>query len=516
MDEELTTGHEGETESDLLDLQMDIKQTSENEESKNILQIHTASSKSNEVLISGHTDETKPDSLHHQMGDKQQLDNVPQTLTTGSDSHEGLTSGHRGEAESNTRQADVCLEENMDVTVSDKSGIISPVIMANSVCATVSSQSSLEVLRMQYREDSSEDCSSDSDSDSDSSSSSSSSSSSEVVGTAMDDLDENECLNSSSGKKPAPLKTQDEVLIEELPAVEDLTLSLPEDTVIEPVGVISSVVEQLVIIESFKNTAPLKDDSVLFNKDRLAVGKVFEVFGPVCQPYYILRFNSHEDIKSKGLKAQDTVYFAPKVKDFTDYIFTEQLKQIKGSDASWKNDQEPPPEALDFSDDEQERLAKQRLKEQRKQQNNDSDSESDAGKQRQGPPHKQSSQRPPKRKQHRGRSYNTSTAPDSFYGNFHSDHHVNPYVHHGPPDCRLPPPYPYPPPPLEPPVYPNYQYPRPPPPHMQMPWMPYPNQGPMFYPPPPLPHPNYRGPRETPLYRDSPPPPQYRGPRDTF
>ncbi|GCB80644.1 hypothetical protein scyTo_0016297 [Scyliorhinus torazame] len=45
-----------------------------------------------------------------------------------------------------------------------------------------------------------------------------------------------------------------------------------------------------------------------------------------------------------------------------------ERRRDKGSDASWRNDQEPPREALDFSDDEKEREAKQKKKK-KKQQN---------------------------------------------------------------------------------------------------------------------------------------------------
>lgn len=73
----------------------------------------------------------------------------------------------------------------------------------------------------------------------------------------------------------------------------------------------------------------------------------------------------HSDhIENKGIKIKDTMYFAPSMKDFTQYILPEKLKQDRGSDPSWKNDQEPPPEALDFSDDEKEKEAKQRKKSQ--------------------------------------------------------------------------------------------------------------------------------------------------------
>ncbi|KAF1395644.1 hypothetical protein PFLUV_G00013740 [Perca fluviatilis] len=43
---------------------------------------------------------------------------------------------------------------------------------------------------------------------------------------------------------------------------------------------------------------------------------------------------------------------------------------FKGSDASWKNDQEPPEEALDYSDDEKEQEAKRKGKNSRKKRDN--------------------------------------------------------------------------------------------------------------------------------------------------
>ncbi|XP_070647105.1 H/ACA ribonucleoprotein complex non-core subunit NAF1 isoform X4 [Bos indicus] len=223
--------------------------------------------------------------------------------------------------------------------------------------------------------------------------------------------------------KNFPLKTKDELLLSELPSVEELTVVLPEDIELKPLGMVSSIIEQLgcfhvlafvnsaavntgmhasfwamffsgymprsgiagslktmiknlstnkspghdsftVIIESMTNVPPVNEETVIFKTDRQAAGKIFEIFGPVAHPFYVLRFNSSEHIENKGIKIKDTMYFAPSMKDFTQYIFTEKLKQDRGSDASWKNDQEPPPEALDFSDDEKEKEAKQRKKSQ--------------------------------------------------------------------------------------------------------------------------------------------------------
>uniref|UniRef100_A0A6Q2YPN5 H/ACA ribonucleoprotein complex non-core subunit NAF1 n=1 Tax=Esox lucius TaxID=8010 RepID=A0A6Q2YPN5_ESOLU len=181
-----------------------------------------------------------------------------------------------------------------------------------------------------------------------------------VLGDVDDDDDEEEGFRRE--KKPIPIKTVDEILPEELPEVEELLVVLPEEAELLPMGTVTSIIEQLVVVQSLKDTPPLKDDSVIFNSERLAVGKVFEVFGPVSSPFYVLRFNSDRDIINKGVKLRDCLFYAPSLTDYTLYILTEQLRMLKGSDASWKNDQEPPPEALDFSDDEAEQMMKRKKK----------------------------------------------------------------------------------------------------------------------------------------------------------
>lgn len=58
----------------------------------------------------------------------------------------------------------------------------------------------------------------------------------------------------------------------------------------------------------------------------LYVFQVFDVFGPVSSPLYILRFNSEDQISSKGLMVGLTVYYAPAIKECTRYILIQQLK----------------------------------------------------------------------------------------------------------------------------------------------------------------------------------------------
>ncbi|CAH2300587.1 H ACA ribonucleo complex non-core subunit NAF1 isoform X2 [Pelobates cultripes] len=104
------------------------------------------------------------------------------------------------------------------------------------------------------------------DTDSDSSSSSSSSSLLSVI-LKVDEGDE------PNGMNEIPLKTKDEILLDELPAIEECSIILPEDVELKQFGIVSSIIEQLVIIESMKDIPPLNEDSVVFKEDRHSIGK---------------------------------------------------------------------------------------------------------------------------------------------------------------------------------------------------------------------------------------------------
>ncbi|XP_078533133.1 H/ACA ribonucleoprotein complex non-core subunit NAF1 [Lissotriton helveticus] len=214
---------------------------------------------------------------------------------------------------------------------------------------------------------SSEDSSSDSDSNSDSSSSSSSSSSESTSFSSVSlsalllDGDDDEDTPGKDGKG-FPVTPKEVLHLNELPAVDDLNITLPDNVEMKPFGVVTSIVDQLVIFESLFNQPVLSEGSVIFKANRSSAGKIFDIFGPIPRPSYLLRFNSEEHIAAHGVKVEDIVYFVPNSQEFTKYLETEKLKQQKGSDASWTNDDEPPPDVLDFSDDEKEREAKKQRK----------------------------------------------------------------------------------------------------------------------------------------------------------
>lgn len=75
----------------------------------------------------------------------------------------------------------------------------------------------------------------------------------------------------------------------------------------------------------------------------LLVLQIFETFGPVVAPLYSIRFNKVEDIADKNITVGAKVFYGTNYRDFTQYVFVESIRNQKGSDASWENNNEPPP-----------------------------------------------------------------------------------------------------------------------------------------------------------------------------
>lgn len=175
-----------------------------------------------------------------------------------------------------------------------------------------------------------------------------------LINEDSDDDDEQKALHNRHGPR-----TRNELAIDELPPIENLTITLSEETPIERIGYIRHIIDgKLVIIESLLHSPPLNDDSVLFNRHRRSIGLIFETFGAVEQPYYAIRYNDLDSIHQRQIELNEEVFYAPKETTYTKYVFVQELKALKGSDASWEDDNEPPKFAVDYSDDEQERAAK--------------------------------------------------------------------------------------------------------------------------------------------------------------
>ncbi|XP_031548844.1 H/ACA ribonucleoprotein complex non-core subunit NAF1-like [Actinia tenebrosa] len=163
-----------------------------------------------------------------------------------------------------------------------------------------------------------------------------------------------------------PPKTKDELLFKDLPPEPEVNLMLSNDVNLVHIGSVMSVVESMVVVKSLPDTPALDVDTLLFLENRKCLGKVFETFGPVRNPFYSVRFNTPEDITKMDVKQGMMVFFVPEDLDFTKLVFISQLQRLKGSDASWKYDQEPPQELIEYSDDEEEAKAKAAKKQERR------------------------------------------------------------------------------------------------------------------------------------------------------
>jgi len=220
-------------------------------------------------------------------------------------------------------------------------------------------EGAVQAGKLEEADSSSSDSSSDSDDDSSSSESSTSSDSS-----SDDDLENirKEIDREEEPVQTGPMKTRSEVLIRDLPEVPDLNISIDDNVQLVELGLVFSIVGSLVVVKASPQTPALDSDSILFLENRSCLGLVFETFGPVQRPFYSIRFNKESDISDKNVQVGDKVFYAPEMMEYSNYVFVAELKKLKGSDASWEHDEEPPAEVIEYSDDEEEAKARSNRK----------------------------------------------------------------------------------------------------------------------------------------------------------
>ncbi|EDW64828.2 H/ACA ribonucleoprotein complex non-core subunit NAF1 isoform X2 [Drosophila virilis] len=185
-----------------------------------------------------------------------------------------------------------------------------------------------------------------------------------------DEDDDDDVEGDARPRRRQPPKVRGEMLLDELPPIHQLEITVPEDECIE-LGKVHSIVDQLVLVSVLPNSMLFDLDTVLFlEKGRKVLGQVFDVLGQVADPLYCVRFNTNQQIKERNINIGDIVYCAPQT-EHTQFVILSKLMQVRGSDASWEHDVEPPARFIDYSDDEAEREARweQRKKRQRERTN---------------------------------------------------------------------------------------------------------------------------------------------------
>ncbi|KAG6532351.1 uncharacterized protein LOC121968718 isoform X1 [Zingiber officinale] len=145
-----------------------------------------------------------------------------------------------------------------------------------------------------------------------------------------------------------PIRSKNEV--EDLPPVPKIDVTLEPHHRVLSVGVISAVLDNKVVVNGLEKHNPLSEGSILWITEmRLPLGLVDEIFGPVKNPFYVIRYNSVKEIPA-GISVGTAVSF---VLEFATCILNYIELHKKSYDASGENDEELHDE-VEFSDDEKE------------------------------------------------------------------------------------------------------------------------------------------------------------------
>lgn len=164
------------------------------------------------------------------------------------------------------------------------------------------------------------------------------------------------------GSSSAQVRTKNEVAEEVIPKPE---VTITPEMKIEELGAIEHIVENIMLVKAITpgEYQVLDSGSVLCTAERVVIGVVSETIGKVLQPMYTVRFTSEDEIKELGLEVGTKLFYPV---DHASYVFTEPLKNMKGSDASNLHDEEVGDDEMEFSDDEKEAEYKRALKQKKK------------------------------------------------------------------------------------------------------------------------------------------------------
>jgi len=166
----------------------------------------------------------------------------------------------------------------------------------------------------------------------------------------------------SKAANGSQLRTKNEVP-EEIVPKPDVTVT--PDMKITPLGAVQHVVDTLILIKAFTSGEyqVLESGSVLCLENREVIGAVQDTIGKVEEPLYSVAFTKPSDISDLNIATNTKIFY---VDSHSTYVFTQPLKNLKGTDASNLHDEEVADEEMEFSDDEAEAAYKRAKKEAKK------------------------------------------------------------------------------------------------------------------------------------------------------
>ncbi|KAJ6566002.1 Gar1/Naf1 RNA binding region-domain-containing protein [Mycena sp. CBHHK59/15] len=181
--------------------------------------------------------------------------------------------------------------------------------------------------------------------------------------TSESDSDSDSDSSDSGDERNAPSKLVEADIV--VPDIEEVGA----DEVLEKVGEVMSIIDKIVIVKgapsevAYRTSAKALDsDTLLVFEDRKVLGYIYETFGPTLQPLYQVKFSALYPIDPDKVQLSRPVFHVPQRSNF---VFVDQIKKFKGSDASNVHDEEPADDELEFSDDEAEAMYKSSSKRKR-------------------------------------------------------------------------------------------------------------------------------------------------------
>ncbi|KAK7263623.1 hypothetical protein RJT34_31216 [Clitoria ternatea] len=145
-----------------------------------------------------------------------------------------------------------------------------------------------------------------------------------------------------------PIRSKNE--IQDLPPVPPVHATLEPHHQMLPVGIVTSTLGAQVIVEGVEKHDPLNEGSILWlTESQKPLGLIDEIFGPVKNPFYIVRYNSESEVPA-GIHGGTLISFVP---EFAGHVLNNKDLYKKGYDASGAYDEELSDE-VEFSDDEKE------------------------------------------------------------------------------------------------------------------------------------------------------------------
>ena len=148
--------------------------------------------------------------------------------------------------------------------------------------------------------------------------------------------------------------------------VKDVVITKPdvivtEDMKITFLGYIDLSAGNIVLIKAATHGEyqVLEAGSVLCKENREVIGAVADTLGKVPEPIYSVAFTNEKELKEAELGFGSKVYY---VDSHSTFVFTQPLKNLKGTDASNIHDEEVGEDEAEFSDDEKEAEYKRQKK----------------------------------------------------------------------------------------------------------------------------------------------------------